>query len=97
MYCHPVEMIFVNVGSMMAGPVLLASHPCIWGLWGIIATTSVALSHSGYVPEYGGSVEHDLHHQRFDVNYGIGFCLGDRLFGSYYVPQLASKDEHKAG
>lgn len=85
-YCHPVEMVVVNAASMMVGPVVLGSHPAIWGLWGVIATSSVTISHSGYGP--GGPLPgatglHDRHHEEFNCNYGVALYLGDRLFGSY--------------
>ena len=49
--------------QMMVGPVLCGSHPLTWGLWGWVATISVATSHSGYVPL--GAAAHDEHHMKF--------------------------------
>eukprot|EP01051_Picozoa_sp_SAG22_P012277 SAG22_NODE_1259_length_4983_cov_2.399877_4_plen_307_part_00 len=48
LYCSPVEMMFVNACALMAGPVLMGSHPFTWGIWSAVSLNSVALSHSGY-------------------------------------------------
>eukprot|EP01052_Picozoa_sp_SAG31_P024826 SAG31_NODE_2139_length_6349_cov_2.773636_2_plen_143_part_00 len=49
--------------QMMVGPVLCGSHPLTWGMWGVIATVSVATSHSGY--SVLGAAAHDEHHLKF--------------------------------
>lgn len=69
---------------MMVGPIIMASPPAFWGLWGAVVTISVSTSHSGYVPEIGGSEEHDMHHELFNCNYGVALYLGDRCFGTYF-------------
>lgn len=48
LYCSPVEMMFVNACALMAGPVLMGSHPYTWGVWSCVSLNSVAVSHSGY-------------------------------------------------
>mmetsp|Transcript_12342 Transcript_12342/g.28956 ORF Transcript_12342/g.28956 Transcript_12342/m.28956 type:complete len:132 (+) Transcript_12342:156-551(+) len=47
-YCHPIEMVVGNCCSMMIGPIMFGSHPYIWGAWAVIASISIAWSHSGY-------------------------------------------------
>ena len=74
---------------MMVGPIVMASSPAFWGLWGVVVTISVSTSHSGYVPDKGGSNEHDLHHEFFNCNYGVALYLGDRIFGTYFKDAAA--------
>lgn len=69
---------------MMVGPIVMGSPPAFWGLYGVVVTISVSTSHSGYVPEIGGSNEHDMHHEFFNCNYGVALYLGDRYFGTYF-------------
>ena len=58
-------------------------------LWGVVVTISVSTSHSGYVPDIGGSNEHDMHHEFFNCNYGVALYLGDRIFGTYFKDAAA--------
>ena len=81
-------MVVVNTALMMVKPILLASHPAVWALWGCIASTSVATSHSGYA--FLGAEKHDMHHLKFHCNYGVAGYIGDRLMGSF-MPEAPAK------
>ena len=50
-------------------------------LWGVLATSSVASSHSGY--RGVGAERHDQHYKNNSMNFGVAVYLCDRIFGSY--------------
>ena len=71
-YAHPIEHIIVNVAPVVAGPVLMGSHPCTATAWVILALIYTTNSHCGYffLP-YGSPEGHDWHHEKFDEIYGV--------------------------
>mmetsp|Transcript_12341 Transcript_12341/g.28955 ORF Transcript_12341/g.28955 Transcript_12341/m.28955 type:complete len:125 (+) Transcript_12341:156-530(+) len=82
-YCHPIEMVVGNCCSMMIGPIMFGSHPYIWGAWAVIASISIAWSHSGYEFKLASARLHDNHHKYFNVNYGLAIYVMDRVFDTY--------------
>lgn len=81
-YAHPLEHIVVNVAPVIAGPVLLASHPATAAAWICLALIYTTNSHCGYflVP-YVSPEGHDWHHEVFNENYGVLGIL-DSLHGT---------------
>ena len=80
-YAHPVEHIVANVLPIALPPQLLRSH--ILTFWIFLAFELVETSsvHSGYDFFAGQARMHDLHHEKFVVNFGaLGFL--DRLHGT---------------
>jgi len=86
-YCHPVEHLLVNVLPNIAYGLLFGSDPFSYLIWWIISYLASQTNHSGYrFPTADLSQEaqpnfHDLHHEKFNTNYGsMGFL--DWLLGT---------------
>jgi len=77
-YAHPIESIVCNLFPAIVGPFVAGTHIIVFWAWISIATINTVLSHSGYA---FWNQDHDIHHEKFAYNYGIG--LFDRLFGTY--------------
>ncbi|TPX24742.1 hypothetical protein DIZ76_010180 [Coccidioides immitis] len=69
-YAHPIEHIVANVLPITLPPALLKSH--ILTFWTFLAyeLSNTALVHSGYDFFSGIAKMHDLHHEKFNLNYG---------------------------
>jgi sterol desaturase/sphingolipid hydroxylase (fatty acid hydroxylase superfamily) len=81
LYAHPLEILFGNILPLF-GPLMLfpTSAPLVY-LWIVFTTYETTFgAHSGVV-DWGD--DHDLHHRLFNVNYGTGLYLCDRIFGTY--------------
>eukprot|EP00731_Ephydatia_muelleri_P030774 Em0022g288a len=71
-YAHPIEHIVVNLGPIVAGPLLLGSHLSVAWLWYALTITSTTINHSGYhLPFLPSPEAHDFHHSNFNQNYGV--------------------------
>ena len=86
-YCHPVEHLLVNVLPNIAYGLFIGSDPFSYLIWWIISYLGSQTNHSGYrFPTADLSQEaqpnfHDLHHEKFNTNYGsMGFL--DWLLGT---------------
>lgn len=76
LYCHPVEHVVSNILPVIIPAHILRIHIVTFWLFscGVIAQASLAhcgysffdLSFAGWKPEV-----HDLHHEKFNVNYGL--------------------------
>ena len=82
--CGIVELFFVNVASILIGPLLIPADYVTICIWIFITCVNATIGHSHFI---GPSEEHSLHHARRNVNYGSGMYLLDRLFGTYVDPQ----------
>lgn len=73
-FAHPIEQIFANALPISLPPQLLHSH--VLTFWAYLAWElfNTATVHSGY-DFFGNKAKmHDLHHEKFNLNYGsIGF------------------------
>jgi len=74
-YAHPLEHLLSNSIPVMAGPLLMGSHPVSMWIWYTMALLSTTYSHSGYhFPFTPTSEFHDYHHLKFSNNFGaLGF------------------------
>lgn len=81
-YAHPLEHLVSNILSISAGPLVMGSHPVSACLWACFCVASTTAAHGGYTFSPDGS-HHDVHHQRFDKNYGVGVYLLDRVGSTY--------------
>jgi sterol desaturase/sphingolipid hydroxylase (fatty acid hydroxylase superfamily) len=73
-YAHPIEHIFANIFPVALPSQLLRSH--ILTNWTFLALelAETATVHSGYDFLAGSAKMHDLHHEKFLVNFGaLGF------------------------
>ena len=73
------EHIFLNIGSIFIPYIILGFSNSFMVIYVCYASFSAASSHSGYKH----SIRHNLHHQYTNVNYGTGFYIMDRLFGTF--------------
>jgi len=78
-YTHPVEHVLVNLAPVLLSQVLVANI-YFTTFWCLSVGMNTTLTHSGY-GNY--AIIHDLHHERFNVNYAFGYGLLDRIFGTY--------------
>lgn len=89
-YAHPLEHIIVNLGPALLPQVLVANYYYTI-FWMVSVSVNTTLTHSGY-GNY--AVIHDLHHERFNVNFAFGYMILDRVFGTY-VPNRTIKVKKK--
>jgi methylsterol monooxygenase len=69
-FAHPIEQIFANALPISLPPQLLHSHVLTFWIflaWELFNTVTV---HSGYDFFYNKAKMHDLHHEKFNLNYG---------------------------
>ena len=88
-YLHPWELISVGIFTTTS-PWILGLHPMTeWSFMQFSIIISVD-NHIGYdlpflmhnwLPFYGGSIKHDMHHQKPRTNFEPFFNYWDRLFG----------------
>lgn len=73
-FAHPVEQIFANILPITLPPQLLKSHVLTFWLFLGFELFGTATVHSGYDFFHNQAKMHDLHHEKFNLNYGsIGF------------------------
>jgi sterol desaturase/sphingolipid hydroxylase (fatty acid hydroxylase superfamily) len=82
-----IEHIFGNIGSFLIGILILQYfdhiiHIYILFLWSIISVINVCVSHSNGGCFLDNKIHYN-HHKYLYCNYGNGFYIMDRLFGSY--------------
>ena len=64
-YCHPLEHCVVNLGPVIAGPIIAGSHLAIAWLWFVAVVVTTTINHSGYhFPFLPSSESHDFHHAK---------------------------------
>jgi sterol desaturase/sphingolipid hydroxylase (fatty acid hydroxylase superfamily) len=81
-YSHPLEIFFGNIVPLFVPIVIFNSSFPILYAWTFLITFETTYSaHSG-IKNRGGE-GHDLHHKLFNFNYGSGFLIFDKLFGTY--------------
>lgn len=73
-YAHPLEQIGANVLPITLPPQILNSHIITFWLFMSYELFNTATVHNGYDFLSGKAKMHDLHHEKFNLNYGsIGF------------------------
>mmetsp|Transcript_11975 Transcript_11975/g.30325 ORF Transcript_11975/g.30325 Transcript_11975/m.30325 type:complete len:262 (-) Transcript_11975:492-1277(-) len=99
-YAHPLEVLLNNVLPLWIGPVLLRTHVLTAYLYYALAILTTQHHHSGYrIPFFHLPFDiqpdfHDLHHERFNGNYGLTGLL-DYLHGTWLPakPTKATKSK----
>ena len=91
-YLHPAELLAIGLMSQLT-PIILGCHPLTSWVWEVLSVVISVEAHSGYdfpfsfqnwIPFFGGSRHHDLHHVRPKSNYFPLLTWADKLFGTYY-------------
>lgn len=68
-YAHPIEQIVANALPITLPPQILGSHVVTFWVFLAYELANTAAVHSGY--DFGGLAKmHDLHHEKFNLNYG---------------------------
>ena len=89
-YAHPVETLFLGLGTLL-GPLLFARHMVTLWAWLLVRLWETVEDHSGYdlpfnptnfIPFWGGAVHHDFHHKTFEGPYSSIFTWCDWMFGT---------------
>eukprot|EP00026_Physarum_polycephalum_P014823 Phypoly_transcript_15382.p1 GENE.Phypoly_transcript_15382~~Phypoly_transcript_15382.p1 ORF type:complete len:290 (-),score=29.55 Phypoly_transcript_15382:60-908(-) len=95
-YAHPVESLFLGIGTLV-GPMLLTRHLFSLWAWLLVRLYQTVEAHSGYdfpwsptklIPFWGGAIFHDFHHETFSGNFSSTFTYLDYIFGTskqYYA------------
>jgi len=104
-YAHPIETVFLGIGTIL-GPLILRAHLLTLWVWLFFRVWQVIDCHSGYnfpwsvnrfVPFWGGAEFHDFHHMAFVGNFASTFKIWDKIFGTddkYY--QWKAKEAEKS-
>lgn len=82
-----LEHLVCNLGSFVIGFYILSRLDIILNMyvicfWTMVASINTCGSHSSGGAPYDSGI-HRLHHMKLTNNYGTGFYIMDRLFGSY--------------
>jgi cholesterol 25-hydroxylase len=96
-YLHPWELFSIGVFTTTS-PMLFGAHPLtVWSFMQFSIIISID-DHCGYdlpllphrwLPFWGGSIHHDMHHQRPLTNFEPFLTHWDRMFGSFCPGQRA--------
>lgn len=87
-YAHPLEHFFVNILPISIPPRILRSHILTYWLFLAFELVETSTTHSGYDFFDSAAKMHDLHHEKFVVNFGaLGFL--DRLHGTDRIQKRA--------
>lgn len=88
MYANPIEFTIGNHLGVALGPIFSNCHPYTAFFWFFLSLFNTAGCHSGYY--LFGAEEHDIHHEKFRFNYGVGGMM-DYLCGTRYVESEKKK------
>ncbi|KAI1916524.1 hypothetical protein LOZ52_002794 [Ophidiomyces ophidiicola] len=69
-FAHPVEHLLANILPITLPPAILRSHILVFWIFLSYELSNTALVHSGYDFLSGLAKMHDLHHEKFNLNYG---------------------------
>ncbi|KAJ5970517.1 uncharacterized protein N7479_000435 [Penicillium vulpinum] len=69
-FAHPIEHIFANTLPISLPPQLLGSHVVTFWVFLAYELVNTATVHSGYDFFHNKAKMHDLHHEKFNLNYG---------------------------
>lgn len=92
-YCTWVEQFFQNILPVVLGPILVNLNVYWFMIWVILSVSNGVITHSGYklafTNWYANSSDdnnryHDLHHEKFTVNFGV-FQFWDWWYGTLAV------------
>jgi len=87
-YAHPLEHLFANILPISIPPQILRSHILTYWLFLAFELLETSTVHSGYDFFDSAAKMHDLHHEKFMVNFGaLGFL--DRLHGTDRIRKRA--------
>jgi sterol desaturase/sphingolipid hydroxylase (fatty acid hydroxylase superfamily) len=82
LYCSPLELILVDMTSVMLGPWLLDMSLTPLLVWLAIVAWDVAVGHSGHTWVWFHDAQfHEAHHRQRRTNFGV-WCVIDKWLGT---------------
>jgi sterol desaturase/sphingolipid hydroxylase (fatty acid hydroxylase superfamily) len=91
-YAHPVEHLLANTMPIVVPLMVMRAHVLTFGVFLTLQLVETASVHSGY--DFAAARAHDLHHEKFRVNYGA-LGLMDWVLGTDVVGWDRPKGERK--
>jgi len=89
-YAHPLEHFFANILPISIPPQILKSHILTYWLFLAFELVETSTVHSGYDFFNNAAKMHDLHHEKFMINFGaLGFL--DKLHGTDKIRKRATE------
>ncbi len=89
-YAHPLEHFFANILPISLPPQILKSHILTYWLFLAFELLETSTVHSGYDFFDSAAKMHDLHHEKFMINFGsLGFL--DKLHGTDRIQKRATE------
>ncbi|KAK9321255.1 hypothetical protein V1517DRAFT_326978 [Lipomyces orientalis] len=88
-YAHPIEQVFANVLPIFLPLMLTKGHILSFFVFLVFQLFETATVHSGYDFVWPPAKMHDIHHEKFNVNFG-GLGLLDWLHGTSDVSRMES-------
>ncbi|OBT70905.1 hypothetical protein VF21_10405 [Pseudogymnoascus sp. 05NY08] len=84
-FAHPFEHLISNILPVSIPPRLINAHIITTWIFMAFAILEAVIRHSGYNFSGNGALMHDLHHEKFIVNFRLTGLWGwlDRLHGTY--------------
>lgn len=82
-YCHPLENLLSNTGSVLVPLYIMNASTLLIHLWIFASITQSTLAHAGPMKICGVHItsKHDAHHRIHNVEFGINLFM-DRLLGT---------------
>lgn len=77
-YCHPIELLFVNIPSVSLGVILTEMSWKLSCIWYIFFTIHSMLDHYKWIH----SEHHNRHHEKIQYNYST-WPIIDKIFGTF--------------
>ncbi|KAK9250590.1 fatty acid hydroxylase superfamily-domain-containing protein [Lipomyces tetrasporus] len=88
-YAHPIEQVFANVLPIFLPLILTKGHILSFFVFLVFQLFETATVHSGYDFVWPPAKMHDIHHEKFIVNFG-GLGLLDWLHGTTDASRMES-------
>ena len=82
LYAGSVEHIFINTLPAIISPKIIGAHYGMEILWTLLATINVVMAHTG---RKHFSDDHELHHKKKNVNFGLGLYFFDKIYKTYKI------------
>lgn len=81
LYCTGYEAVVINVFAVGLGPVMVEMDLIYLYVWFILVALNSTITHSGYTLGKLINGSHDIHHVKFQTNYGT-LGIMDHLYGT---------------
>lgn len=76
-YCHPIENLLCNLGSVLVPVMIVGGSTPLLHVWILFTISQSTVAHAGELKIFPTS-KHDRHHKQYNMNYGINLFM-DRV------------------